>query len=63
MSDTAWLLWFTAQIIAFVAIMAIAVLGGTGHFTRAKPAGRSAARTSSASRRHHHIPFLHRPAH
>lgn len=60
MSPDAWLLWFTAQSVVLIAILAIAMLGVTGRLThakRARPIGKAPRHT------HHHLGFLHRPAH
>ena len=55
MSVAAWVLWFTAQALAFVAILVIAMLGVTGRLTR-QPSGT----TTRPARRHtHHLSFRH----
>lgn len=61
MSLAAWVLWFTAQAIVLVAILAIAVLGATDRLSRARRA-RTPARRAARRRHHHHLTFRHRPA-
>ena len=54
MSVAAWVVWFSAQAVALVAILAIAVLGVTGRLTRQHPRA-----TPRPAPRHHHLSFRH----
>jgi hypothetical protein len=46
--------WFSAQAVVLVAILAIAVLGVTGRLTRQHPRA-----TPRPAPRHHHLSFRH----